>query len=418
MFRQASSQHAGELLRLLHRRLDVVEAHEVGGLLGVVDDVVQRRRERVDVLAVDRGHRRAVQPVDDVVRDPVALLLADQDLAAEPAGVGPLLQQPAQQLGGMQDVRARLVEEVEELAVLWERGSVGPWAVRAEGVTLRRQGKLAEVSGGSGAVVRRRFAGLLGVEPVADAEVGVQVDASRARRPRASCAACGRTRPPSGRRAPSRIPTRARRCARAGSRGRSTPDRSWSSSNSRRVRPTRAPADERLEHVRPDLELAGDHRLGGSVTDAPGLPRAQRRLDARQHLLGMARLRDPVVGAEPQAPHPLGDRGRPGADDHHLARRAGAELPEIGPGLACRASRRRSRSRAGACARTLLRRRRAAEHLRAPADGADALGEDAHEAAVGVDDRQPRRPRGRLRESLRAWLIGCGPSCRFHCAPV
>ena len=111
-------QHAGQLQRLLHRGLDVVEPHEVGRLLGEVDDVVERRRERVDVLTVDRRHRRAVQPVDDVVGDPVALLLADQDLAAKPARVGPLLHQPAQELGGVQDVRPRLVEEVEELAIL------------------------------------------------------------------------------------------------------------------------------------------------------------------------------------------------------------------------------------------------------------------------------------------------------------
>ena len=52
--RQASRSTPAELLGLLHRRLDVVEAEEVGRLLGVVDDVVERRGERVDVLAVDR----------------------------------------------------------------------------------------------------------------------------------------------------------------------------------------------------------------------------------------------------------------------------------------------------------------------------------------------------------------------------
>ena len=69
--------------------------------------------------------------------DPVALLLADQDLAAEPAGVGPLLHQPAQQLGGMQDVRPRLVEEVEELAVLWNETESGHERQALRGLTLR-----------------------------------------------------------------------------------------------------------------------------------------------------------------------------------------------------------------------------------------------------------------------------------------
>ena len=72
----------GQLLGLLHRRLDLVEAEEVGDLLDVVDDVVERGGERVDVLAVDRRDERLVQAVDDVVRDAVALLLADQDRRA------------------------------------------------------------------------------------------------------------------------------------------------------------------------------------------------------------------------------------------------------------------------------------------------------------------------------------------------
>ena len=73
-------EHAGQLDRLVHRRLDLVQAEVVGDLLGVVDDVVERRGEREDVLAVDRRHERVVEPIDDVVRDPVALVLAVEDL--------------------------------------------------------------------------------------------------------------------------------------------------------------------------------------------------------------------------------------------------------------------------------------------------------------------------------------------------
>src|SRR5829696_7111894 len=65
------------LLGLRHRRLDPVQREEVRHLLDPVDDVVEPRRQRVDVLAVDRGDERLVEPLDDVVRDPVALLLAD-----------------------------------------------------------------------------------------------------------------------------------------------------------------------------------------------------------------------------------------------------------------------------------------------------------------------------------------------------
>src|SRR3954449_9090127 len=77
---RALQQHVREALRLLERRLDLVEPEIVGDLLGVVGDVVERGRELVDVLTVDRRDEHLVEATDDVVRDPVALLLADQDL--------------------------------------------------------------------------------------------------------------------------------------------------------------------------------------------------------------------------------------------------------------------------------------------------------------------------------------------------
>src|SRR5918999_1043060 len=110
-------QHPGELLRLRHRRLDLVEPEVVGDLLGVVHDVVERGGELVDVLAVDRRDERLVEPLDDVVRDPVAVLLADQDVARELAAVGVVAQHLLEQPGGAQDVAAGLLEQVEELAV-------------------------------------------------------------------------------------------------------------------------------------------------------------------------------------------------------------------------------------------------------------------------------------------------------------
>jgi hypothetical protein len=108
-------QHAAELLGLVHGGLDVVQAEEVRSLLGVVHDVVERRRKRVHVLPVDRRRNLVVQELDHVVRDPVALLLADQDLALEPLIVGPIAKQPVEQIGGAEHVRAGLLEQVEEL---------------------------------------------------------------------------------------------------------------------------------------------------------------------------------------------------------------------------------------------------------------------------------------------------------------
>jgi hypothetical protein len=73
----------GQSLRLLHRRLDAIEPEVVGDLLRQVDDVVEAGGELKDVLAVDRGDERRVQALDDVVRDAVALLLAEQDRARQ-----------------------------------------------------------------------------------------------------------------------------------------------------------------------------------------------------------------------------------------------------------------------------------------------------------------------------------------------
>jgi hypothetical protein len=51
------------------------------------------------------------------VRDPVAVLLADQDVARELAALGEVLQHLLEQARGVQDVAAGLLEQVEELPV-------------------------------------------------------------------------------------------------------------------------------------------------------------------------------------------------------------------------------------------------------------------------------------------------------------
>jgi hypothetical protein len=66
-------------------------------------------------------------------------------------------------------------------------------------------------------------------------------------------------------------------------------------------------ADEGLELVGADLELADDERPGVHPRGG-SLAATDDRFHAREHLLRMARLRHPVVGAEPQAAHALGDR--------------------------------------------------------------------------------------------------------------
>ena len=187
--RQRRDQHLGERLRLLHRRLDLVEAEEVAGLLDVVDDVVDLGRQAVDVLAVERRDEGRVEAPDDVVGDPVALLLGLEDLPVQAlAAVGPPLEHLAQQLGRAQGVLPRLGEEVEEDSVL---GREGEACHRRE---YRSFARWRGASGGSGAEIPRN----------------VRRQARR-RRARPTAAAARRSRP------------RRRRAAR-GSR-RSAPDR-------------------------------------------------------------------------------------------------------------------------------------------------------------------------------------------------
>ena len=93
-----ADEHVGELDRLLHRRLDAVQAELRRGLLGVVDDVVERRRQRVAVAGVERrAHAPAGQAVDDVVGDAVAFLLADLQVLGERRVLGVVDEQVVQQ---------------------------------------------------------------------------------------------------------------------------------------------------------------------------------------------------------------------------------------------------------------------------------------------------------------------------------
>src|SRR3954466_1002319 len=104
-------------LRLLHRGLDLVEAQVVGDLVDQVDDVVHVGRELEDVLAVDRRDERRVQLVMDVVGDPVALLLADHDVARDVGSLREVSEHLIEEVGAANDVLGRLLEQVEELPV-------------------------------------------------------------------------------------------------------------------------------------------------------------------------------------------------------------------------------------------------------------------------------------------------------------
>ena len=101
-------EHVGHLLRLHHRRLDAVEPELVGGLLGVVDDVVERAGQRVHVGGVEVGRAGAAlgEPAEDLVRDPVALVLAGEHLGRDLGPLGVVRVEIAQQARGALHVAA------------------------------------------------------------------------------------------------------------------------------------------------------------------------------------------------------------------------------------------------------------------------------------------------------------------------
>ena len=106
-----------ELARARPDVLDVVEPDELRRVVDGVHHVVEARRERVEVLAIERRDERPVQPLNRVVRQRIAPMLGILD-GIDLAHVGrigreQLLEQPR----GRLDLVCHLVEQVEELLV-------------------------------------------------------------------------------------------------------------------------------------------------------------------------------------------------------------------------------------------------------------------------------------------------------------
>src|SRR5581483_5701614 len=67
--------HTRQLARAGTDTLEMVERNQRRRIVDRIHDVVQRSREQMDVLAVDRCDERLVEALDDVVREEVALVL-------------------------------------------------------------------------------------------------------------------------------------------------------------------------------------------------------------------------------------------------------------------------------------------------------------------------------------------------------
>ena len=107
--------------RLPRRRLDAVELEQAGGLVHVVDDVVDRGRKLVDVLAVERRDVLRVQELDQVACDRVTLVLGFLHVRLGDRRVGILPEAPLDEAPGLEGVRTRSREEVVELASPWNQ---------------------------------------------------------------------------------------------------------------------------------------------------------------------------------------------------------------------------------------------------------------------------------------------------------
>ena len=99
-------------------RLHVVQRHRLAGVLQQVEDVVHRVDQAVDLLAVDRRDEGPVEQPVDLGGDLVGLPLGVADLArvlVAQLDIGIVLDQPGEGARALGDVRAVLVEELEEV---------------------------------------------------------------------------------------------------------------------------------------------------------------------------------------------------------------------------------------------------------------------------------------------------------------
>ena len=101
---------------MLRRQVDPVEAEQVGGLLELVDHVVDLDREHEDVVAVEGRQVLGVEELDEIARDPVALRLGGFDLLLGDARVRVLTEAAIDEPRDLERVLAGLGEEHEELA--------------------------------------------------------------------------------------------------------------------------------------------------------------------------------------------------------------------------------------------------------------------------------------------------------------
>ena len=151
-----------DLLRQLGRHhLHLVEQDQVDDLVHHVHHVVEPGAERVDVLAVERRHERAVDALDQCVSRLVGLVLGRPHPGRDILLVGGLGQHLREELGPDDEVLGRLGEEVVERRVerakAQTHGCTPDEALVNEERTAFMLGGAARRSATQGSLQRRRL---------------------------------------------------------------------------------------------------------------------------------------------------------------------------------------------------------------------------------------------------------------------
>ena len=116
---------AAELPRDRRRLVDAIQVDAARDFLDPVDDVVERRGEIADVLAVEGRHEGAVQGAKDLVRDLVAHVLDVLEVARFALDVDEIGEQVVQQSRAFKGVGGAAIEEVEEAVILGDQSQAG-----------------------------------------------------------------------------------------------------------------------------------------------------------------------------------------------------------------------------------------------------------------------------------------------------
>ena len=109
--------HLGELLRSGRDLLDFVSDESAGGGVNKVENVIERRAQRMDIFPVERGNERPVQLLHQGVGKLIALVLQEFDFRNLLFDLLVVLEQGHQHRGSFVNVFRLFVKEAVKLLI-------------------------------------------------------------------------------------------------------------------------------------------------------------------------------------------------------------------------------------------------------------------------------------------------------------